>query len=212
MKLYYSPGSCSLAPHIVLEEIGNPYETELVSAMDGSTKSAEYLKINPKARVPALDIGSQILTEAPAILVYLALSNPDAKLLDESPHQITKAIEWMNWLSSGVHALPVAQNWRVERFSDDENSYPGIRHKGMQNLHDSYQMIEDRMSAAGDRYALGDRYSIVDPYLLVFYRWGNRLGLDMEKRNPNWTRHTRALLERPAVVNVLEAEDISVWK
>ena len=123
MKLYYSPGSCSLAPHIVLEEIGEPYQTLLVSAMDGSTSSTEYLQVNPKARVPALDIGNEILTEVPAIVLYLALCNPDMKLLGNTPYFLARAMEWMNWLSSGIHALAVAQNWRVERFTDDEKGY-----------------------------------------------------------------------------------------
>ena len=204
MKLYYSPGSCSLAPHIVLEEIGQPYEIELVSAMDGSTKSADYLKINPKARVPALAVEYDILTEAPAILVFLAMTHPKANLLSTSAHSIARALEWMNWLSSGVHALAVAQNWRVERFSDDQACYPGIKDKGMDNLKQSYDLVETKLAASKTDYVLGQQYSVVDPYLLVFFRWGNRLGLDMATDYPVWSDHARRLLARPAVEKVLK--------
>lgn len=180
--------------------------------MDGSTQTKEYLGINPKGRVPALDIGGEILTEASAIMTYLAQSNPDSALLGSTPISLARAIEWMNWLSSGVHALPVAQNWRTERFTDDKASYQGIQKKGMENLRSSYQQIEQRLFTSKTKWANGDGYSIVDPYLLVFYRWGNRLGLEMKTGYPAWTEHAFSMLDRNAVVTVLNHEEISVWE
>lgn len=212
MKLYYSPGACSLAPHIVLEEIGRPYQTHLVSSMDGSTKTAEYLEINPKGRVPVLDTGTDVITEVPAIMTYLARTYPESKLLDDSPINFARALEWMNWLASGVHALPVAQIWRVERFADDPDAYSSIKRQGMLNLESSYQMIEQKLQELPDLWVIGNSYSIVDAYLLVFYRWGNRLGLDMKPTFPVWTKHALALLEREAVQKVLEHEQISIWE
>src|ERR1700761_9080811 len=106
-RLYYSPGACSMAAHIVLEEIGVPYDLELVSSRgrlggEGTT-SAAWMAQNPKGRVPALS-GVQgrmggadnLLTELHAILVYLARSYPDAQLLPTDPHIEARAIEWMN--------------------------------------------------------------------------------------------------------------------
>ncbi len=110
MKLYYSPGACSLAVHIVLEEIGLPYERELISSMDGSTESATYLSINPKGRVPALNIGGTLITEVSAITTYLGMSDPQKVLLPTDALGVSRCLEWMSWLSSSVHALPVAQN------------------------------------------------------------------------------------------------------
>ncbi len=205
MKLYYSPGACSLAVHIVLEEIGLPYERELISSMDGSTESAMYLSINQKGRVPALDIGGTLITEVSAITTYLGMSYPQKALLPTGALGIARCLEWMSWLSSSVHALPVAQNWRTERFSDDLSAHEGIQAKGMVNLADVYQQIEQRLS--GQTWAANDHYSIVDPYLLVFYRWGNRLGLDMNQF-PNWTEHAGRMLQRPAVQAVLAIEGI----
>ena len=83
--LYYSPGACSLAPHIVLEEIGVAFSLVLASTSDGTTRSPEYLRVNPKGRVPALSIGDSVITEAPAILLHLALSNPHSGLLPSIP-------------------------------------------------------------------------------------------------------------------------------
>ncbi len=105
LKLYYSPGACSLAPHIVLQEIAEPFEIELISSMDGSTTSKSYLEINPKGRVPVLRIGEKTITEVPAIMTYLALTYPQSQLLSDAPKELARSIEWMNWC--------------VERFSNE---------------------------------------------------------------------------------------------
>ena len=119
MKLYYSPGACSLAVHIALEELGAPYEIELVSTSDGSTRGEAHLTRNPKGRVPVLAIGDGVLTEAAAIMTYLATSNLSSVLGEADPMRLSRAVEWMSWLSSGVHAGPVTQCWRTERLSDE---------------------------------------------------------------------------------------------
>ena len=208
MKLYYSPGACSLAPHIVLEEIGKPYKTELVSTMDGSTKTSEYLKINPKGRIPFFSDGELGITEASAIMTYLALSNPSANLIDSSPLNFARTVEWMNWLAS-VHTQIIAQNWRPERFTDEESAFEGIQRKGLRDLPETCTLIDLKLKEK--EWAVDDRYSIADPYLLVFYRWGNRLGETMT-RYRHWTKHTKLMERRSAVQKVLAAEKISVWE
>jgi len=143
MKLFYSPGACSFAPHIVLEEIGKPYEVELVSTMDGSTQKEEYLNLNPKGRVPLLVDGKETITEASAILSYLALINPESKLIDVTPLQLTRTIEWMNWLAT-IHTQVIAQNWRAERFTDEVDAHKGIQSKGMEGLIEHAENMEKR--------------------------------------------------------------------
>jgi len=205
MKLYYSPGACSLAPHIVLEEIGKPYET---STMDGSTKTKAYLNINPKGRIPFFSDGELGITEASAIMTYLALSNPSSNLIDTTPLQFARTVEWMNWLAT-IHTQTIAQNWRPERFTDEESAYAGIQKKGMQGLTETCALIDLKLKQK--KWAVGDRYSIADPYLLVFYRWGNRLEQKMTQFK-HWTKHTELMEKRTAVKNVLAAEKISLWE
>ena len=206
LKLYYSPGACSLAVHIVLEEINEPYETELISSMDGSTKKASYLKINPKGRVPVLCIDDTIMTEVAAIMTYLALAHPTAKMLANTPIALARAIEWMNWLST-IHSSMVASIWRSERFSDDESIHPILQAKGLTNLAEAYGLIDEKLK--DKQWAIEDHYSIVDPYLLVFFRWGNRLGLNMQNYT-HWAQHTAALENRRAVQIVLDIEGITI--
>jgi len=208
MKLYYSPGACSLAPHIILEDIAKPYEIELVSTMDGSTQKAEYLEINPKGRVPLLNDGEHIITEASAIMMYLAATNPELNLIDNAPLPLARTIEWMNWLAT-IHAQVIAQNWRAERFTDEEIAHKGIQKKGREYLIEICGQINNKI--ANTSWAVGDKYSIADPYLLVFYRWGNRLGLNMREYE-HWTQHAEKMEKRNAVKSVLAVEGISLWE
>lgn len=207
--LYYSPQSCSLAPHIVLEEIGAPYATELVTATNGlMTDTAAWRAMNPKARVPALSgvAGSAggadgVLTEAHAILIYLARTNPAAGLLPSDPAGEARAIEWMNWLASNVHTMSFGQLWRPHRFVADPALFPAVRARGMENLREQYAYIEQLLSDGRD-WAVPGGYSVVDPYLLVFYRWGGRFDLDMISTYPAWTALNCRTLARPAVQRV----------
>jgi len=217
-KLYYSPNSCSLAPHIGLEEIGQPYETELILATDGKmTNTPEWRAINPKGRVPALTgvpgrIGGapSLLTEVQAILLFLARSYPDARLLPDNPAGEARAVEWMTWLASNVHAMSFGQLWRPERFSANESCFLDIKAKGRENLRQQFAYIETLLSDGRD-WAVSGRYSVVDPYLLVFYRWGSLFDLDMVRDFPAWTDIARRVCARPAVGRVLAATGIRVF-
>lgn len=214
-KLFYSPGACSMAPHIVLEEIGVPYDVELVSTKD-QTSTPAWKAVNPKGRVPALlgvpgSIGGtkDLLTEAAAIMFYLASSHPAAKLMPTDPAGQARCIEWTNWLSGGVHAQTYGQIWRTYRFSDDKAVLPSIAAKGKSNQAEQYAYIEFLL-ADGRDWAVPGGYTYVDAYLLLFYLWGLRSGLDMAAKYPAWTRLKDKVLARPAVQRVLKQEGISI--
>ena len=219
-RLYYSPGACSLAAHIALEEIGEPYELELISssgATEGKqTATPEWRAINPKGRVPALlgvpgKIGGadNLLTELTAILVYLARTGPMARLLPPDPAGEARCLEWMNWLASNVHAMSYGLIWRSQRFTAEEKDFPALKSKGRKNIGEQYAYIESLL-ADGRGWAVPGGYSVVDPYLLVFYYWGQRIGLDMTGLYPAWTRQTGYVLARPAVQRALASERIKI--
>jgi glutathione S-transferase len=219
-RLYYSPGTCSLAPHIVLEEIGKPYELRLISASgprEGEmTSTPEWKAINPKGRVPAsLGVAGRIagadnlLTEVHAILIYLARTHPSAGLLPADPAAEARCIEWMNWLSGNLHTMAFAQIWRPQRFTSEEEGEPAVRAKGRENILDHYAYIE-RLLGDGREWAIPKQYTVVDAYLIVFYYWGQRIKLDMPTLYPAWTRLTKRLLARPAVQRALQNEDVAL--
>ena len=99
--------------------------------------------------------------------------------------------------------------WRPDYFSDEPASHPHIVAKGKEHLLAAFSLIEAKMS--GQDWAVGDHYSVVDPYLLVFYRWGNRMLIDMQSNYPVWTGHARRLEGRAAVQRALVQEGISLW-
>lgn len=215
-RLFYSPGACSLAVHIVLEEIGAPYETEVRSARNGEgTGATDYLALNPKGRVPALtgvdgDAGGAkgLLTEAVAILLFLARTNPQAKLLPADPDGEARCLEWLSWLSVDLHGIGYGQLWRPHRFVGDPAFHEAVIAKGRTNVVACYDHIEHVLSDDRD-WAVPGSYSVVDPYLLVFWLWGKRIGLDMEAGWPRWARLMEKVMARPPVKHVLQLEGLA---
>ena len=205
--LIFSPGSCALAPHIVLEEIGKPFVLELVSTDKGEARSEKFRMLSSKGRVPVLINGDWMLTEAPAILLHLANDNP--MLMPKNQEEMVRTLEWLNWLSGTVHSVAIRQIWRSEYFSDDPTMYDAIKAKGFEHLNEAHAQIETRLTEG--RWVLSSGYSVLDPFLLVFYRWGHRMNLPMLENYPRWTEHAKNMLERPAVARALETEGISIW-
>lgn len=214
-RLYYSPGACSLAVHIVLEEIGEPYEAEVRSAKNGEgTTTAEYLALNPKGRVPALTGVSggsggarNLLTEAVSILLFLARSHPEAKLLPADAAAEARCLEWLSWISVDLHGVGYGQLWRPHRFVSDPTLHTAVKAKGLENIRAAYDHI-DRVLSDGRDWAVPAQYTVVDAYLTVFWLWGRRIGLDMEAGWPNWARLMTKVLARPAVQRAISLEGI----
>lgn len=209
IALYYSPGSCSLAPHIVLNEIGQPFELRKFATADRANYSAEYLAVNPKGRIPALQIDGFVLTENPAILAYLGRRFPDAGLYPAGPSEAEAlCLELLAWSSNTVH-VAYAQLFRPERFVPDELNYPPVKESGRINYERCLAEIEKRLQH--QEYAVGARFTVVDPFWLVFYRWGVRSSYDMRDRFPAYTSYAERLCSRSSVQRALITEEISVW-
>jgi glutathione S-transferase len=207
--LYFSPGSCALGPHIVLAESGAPYELRRVDFAQNQQQSPAFREVNPKGRVPALVTPEGwVLTEAAAIMAYLARTHPEKGLLPTSAREEAQVLEWLSWLSSGVHATTVACIWRATRFSDDPLAHDSIRAKGRAALRADFGLVEEKLN--GRSFAVGEQYSIADSYLVVFYRWGHRLGLEMSKEYPAWAAVMSRVAERPAVQRALSEEGITL--
>jgi glutathione S-transferase len=207
--LFYSPGSCSLAPHIILEELGVPYQGVLISTKDGQQHSDEYKKINPRRRVPAFQVGESILTECVAILSYLADTHPEKNLLPTDHWARAQALSLGSFFTSSIHAGAAAGVFRPERFTDDEAARKTVAKKSLVTFQGYMGEIDTMLQTK--TYLLGEEYSILDPYALVFFRWGNRMKLDMSGLFPAYHRHAQLMLTRPAVQRVLEREGISLW-
>lgn len=202
MILYYSPGACSLAPHILLEEAGVEYTLIEVNVQKGKTREPEFLKLNPKARVPVLVTGDQVLTEVPAISWYIASAGRG--LIPQDVLQQARALEWFNWLSGTLHGIAFGGKWRPQRFIAEAELFPAVQARADQNLRDGFAYIDQRL--AGRQWALGDQYSLVDPYLFVFCNWADAIGANVRENWPHWHAHAARMQDRSATRRALLQE------
>ena len=206
IKLHYSPGACSLAPHIALEETGAEFEARRVAIAEGDNRKPDYLAVNPHGFVPALEADGEAITENVAVLTYIASRFPEARLLPfEDPIALARALSRMAFLSSSVH-IAFAQLWRPGRFTADESVHRQIIAGGRERILRYFAEIDARLSESA--WLAGDEMTLADPAVLVFFRWGNRIGLDMSCY-PHWTAHSRRRLERPAVRRALAREGLA---
>ena len=206
IKLYYAPGACSFASHIAIEEVGVPYETERLDLAAGDQRKPEYLKLNPRGRVPTCVVDGHVITENVGIISYFAGGYPSAGIWPKDTWHQSMAISTMAWLSNSVHAT-YGHLARPARYADDTASQESIRAKA-RGMYEEYLREIDGL-LAGRKWAIGDRYSAVDGYLLVFYRWGNRQKMPVRELK-NYTAVMEKVLARPAVKKVMADEGITL--
>lgn len=211
IHLYMTPGSCSLASHIALAETQLPFDITNLGATRGKPFPKEYLHINPKGRVPILDIDGEYITETPAILTIISNLAPEKKLLGSTSMEQARALEWMVWLCQTVHGHAFACIFQPRRFVGEdatEEVFEIVRAQGRKCAKDNFEFIEEKLE--GKSHAVGDRFTLVDVYLFVFYRWGNVLGMGMREKYPNYARLMDEVVKRESVKKTVEVEGISV--
>lgn len=202
LTLYFSPGACSLASHIGLEETGAPYEAKPTLLAKGEQKTEAYLKINPRGKVPALSVDGKIITENTAILTYLARRFAEKKLMPSDPVEEARCIATMAWFSNIVH--PSYQRYmRPERFAEGEAAQATVKETGRKSFWANCQEIDSMLQ--GKDWIMGSQYTLADAYALVFYGWGVRGGFPMNQLSA-YTAWQDRMVKRPTVRKILETE------
>ncbi|MCW0000323.1 glutathione S-transferase [Pararhizobium sp. YC-54] len=200
MKLYFSPGSCSLASHIALEEAGAAYEAERVDFAQQQQRSPDFLRINPKGRVPALVTDHGVITESPAILAFVSQSFPDTPIgAPKDPFAFARIQSFNAYLCSTVHVAH-AHKRRGSRWADDPAVIEAMTLKVASNMGDCFELIENTLFSGP--WVMGETYSIADPYLFTFTGWLEGDGVD-PRRFPKVYAHSQRMAERAAVKKVL---------
>jgi len=203
LGLYYGPGACSMASHIVLEDSGEKYEPIKMDLAKGEQRTPEHLKRNPLGRVPVLRLDNgDYLAENTAILPYLGKR---FNLWPTDPIGEAKALSTIGFFASSVHPAH-AHVGRPERYTADQSAYPGIKDMGLKTFHGYLKQIDGMLAG---REWIGDKYSVLDPYAFVFYTWGVRRELPMGELK-NYTAHKDRMLKRPGTQRVVEDEKIKV--
>jgi glutathione S-transferase len=205
MKLMYSPGACSIGIHVLLEEIGKPYEAQLVNLREGAHFKPEFTAVNPKSKVPTLvrDDGS-VLTEYPAIAYWLARTNPDKKLLPDDVEAQTRALEALDYVVATIHMQGFARLFRSANFTPNPEDEDKVKERGKELAERGFAVIDKAL--AGKDWVAGS-FSIADSALFYVEFWGTKR-MNM-KLPPNCEAHFNRMLGRPSVQRVMQQEGLN---
>lgn len=201
MKLYYTPGTCSLSPHIVLHEGGFSFETEKVDLATKKTESGgDYTAINPNGYVPALVLkDGQVLTEGSAIIQYLADRVPEKKLAPPADTMERYRLqEWLNFISTELHKAfaPLFNPNAPEEWKKQMKELLARR----------FDYVSRKLD--GQQYLMGDMFTLADAYLFTVLGWGKWVAVDLSPW-PVLTRYLERIAARPAVHATLKEEGLA---
>lgn len=203
LKLFYAVNTCALASHIALAEAGAAYETVRLEFGSNDQRSAKYLAVNPKGRVPALITDRGTLTETPAILAFVAQSYPKARLAPlDDPFDFARVQAFNSYLCSTVHVAH-AHRMRGYRWADDPGAIAAMQRKAPQAVSDCFDLIEREMLEGP--WVMGDVYTICDPYLFTLAEWLEADQVDLACF-PRVLDHRRRMSERPGVRRAIAEE------
>ncbi|MHB1495332.1 MAG: glutathione transferase GstA [Acidithiobacillus sp.] len=200
MKLYYSPGACSLSPHIILNEAGFSFDKEKVDLASRKTETgADYTAVNPDGYVPALRLDDgQVLTEGPAIIQYLADRVPEKKL---APPMGTieryRLMQWLNFISTELH----------KGFAPLFNPQAPEEWKAVATAQLARRLSSVSQQLEGKDWLLGNDFTVADAYLFTVLGWGRYVGIELE-RWPVLKAYQDRVFMRPAVQSTLKAEGL----
>ena len=200
MKLYFSPGACSLSPHIVANEAGIPLELAKVDVQNKTVaREGDYWDVNPKGYVPALELDDgKILTEGPAIVQYLADQKPEAGLAPKwGTFERYRLQEWLNFLTSEVH----------KQFSPlfKPNTPEEYKKIVKENIATRFDWLDKQL--AGKDYLMDKQFTVADAYAFVLIGWSKFQGIDLA-RWPNIAAYHKRVGARPKVQEALQAEGL----
>ena len=200
MKLYYSPGACSLSPHIVLREAGLRFDLEKVDLKSKKTeKGGDYLAINPKGQVPVLELDDgHRLTEGPAIVQYLADQKPASGLAPANGKMERYHLqEWLNFITSELHKgfSPLFRDNTPAEFKDIAKA----------NLAGRFDYLDRHL--AKNQYLMGDGFTVADAYAFTVVSWSNFLKIDLGKW-PHLGAYMKRVAARPKVLEAMKAEGL----
>lgn len=199
MKLYYSPGACSLAPHIVAREVGLDIELCRVNLKTHKLEDGgDFTHINPKGQVPTLQLeNGDLLTESPAVSHFLAKQNSTTELIPQyGSRTYYELLSWLNFIATEVHKAFVPLFW-------DKSESEQIAAREI--LKKRFSGIEQQLH---NNYLLGNQLTIADPYLFTVHRWSGLVGIDSDHW-PKLKAFSERMTARPAVRKALDAEGLT---
>ena len=204
MKLYFAPGACSIGIHVILEEIGKPYEGIAVNLREGAQYKPEFTAVNPKSKVPTLvrDDGS-VQTEYPAIAYWLARTNPYSNLLPDDIDRQARALELMDYCVATLHMQGFARLFRTSNFTPNPADEETVKARGKELIEKGFANLNAALD--GKDYGVGT-YSIADSAMFYVEFWAGRVGIPLPA---NCAAHLERMKARPAVQRVMQLEGLA---
>jgi glutathione S-transferase len=210
IQLYYSPGSANLVPHILLEEIGAPFELVLVDRASAAHKKPDYLKLNPNGQIPVLVDGDFVLYETAAIALYLADCFPEKHLAPPfGTRERAHYTQWMVWCTNTLQAM-LMHFFYPERMVDDGDTAAAaqVKRRAEARAGGMLDVLDQQLGAHGGEFVLGGQFSAVDPYALMLGRW-TRSFARPARSLPHLGPYLQRMLARPAVLRAFASEKLS---
>ncbi len=205
MKLYYSPGACSLGIHVLLEEIGVPHEGRLISLREGAQFTPAFKAVNPKSKVPVLELDDgTVLTEWIAIAGYLAAAFPDAGLLPDDLIVRARALSYISYINGTMHMQGFSRIFRPEKYSPNPEEKAAVQAEGRRIFSEGFDLMEQ---ALGERDWLLGQFSIADAALFYVSFWAE--GRKTVPLPPGMAAHYARMKARPAVARSMSQEGLN---
>jgi len=204
MKFYYAPGACSIGIHVLLEEIGKPYEGTAVNLREGAQFKPDFTAVNPKSKVPTLvrDDGA-VQTEYPAIAYWLARTNPYCNLLPDNLGLQARVLELTDYCVATIHMQGFSRLFRASNFTPNAADEDAVKARGKEIVEKGFANLNQALE--GKDYAVGP-YSFADSALFYVEFWAGRVGITLP---PNCAAHLERMKARPAVQRVLQQEGLA---
>jgi glutathione S-transferase len=207
IQLHYHPGNASMTPHLVLEELGVPFELKLVDRAHNAHKSPEYLKLNPNGLIPVLVDGDLVLYETAAIVLHLVDTHPEAGLAPPlGSAERAQFYKWLVWLAASLQAQ-MPMYFYTDRYVAPGNSAGAAEVKAAteKRIEGLIDQIDAQLASHGGPWLLGERFSALDPYAFMLCRW-TRMGRRPARTLPRVGLFLQRVLARPATQRVLATE------
>ncbi len=208
MQLHYYPSNASFTPHVLLHEIGTPFELKLVDRTQGAHKQPPYLRLNPNGLIPVLIDGELVLYETAAICLHLADKFPDAQLappLGSVPR--AHFYKWLVWMTNTLQAALI-HYFYPERLVDDGNlaGAAQVKAHAQQQVGAMLRQLDAQLATSGGPWLMGQAYSALDPYAFMLARWTRGFERQPAREYAHIGPYLQRVLQRPAVQRVFVAE------
>lgn len=210
LRLHYHPTDASMAPHMLLEELGVPFALALVDRANRAHKAAPYLRLNPNGLIPVLEDGDAVVYETGAILLHLADTHPAAGLAPPPGDALRpRFTTWLFWLSNSLHAT-LGVFFYPERWADpgDARGIAATKAQAEARAGALLELLDQALVRHGGPWLLGERYSALDAYALMLARWTRHFARPA-RDYPHLGPYLQRLLQRPAVQRAYATEGIT---